>query len=175
MTTRWRAVALIVALACATPAVAASLAIQKSIAVVTDLLGTLRPRIFTGSTIDYALIVTNPLANLLTPVRRVEIVDMIDPTLKLRVLDYPGSSGPVEFVDGGLLGLGLLGGGVTYSYTAIGSTTDGLEFFDGTNWTYVPVADADGYDVRVRGIRVKVAGTQTAGGSFRLRYRVQVR
>ena len=158
------------------PAAAASLSVQKSITVVTDLLGTLQPRIFTGSRIDYALIVTNPLANLLTPVRQVQIEDDIDPTVKLRIAPYLGAGGgPVEFADGNLLDLGLLGSGLGYGFSAIASTTDGLEFFDGTSWSYVPTADADGCDPQVRRIRVKLTGTQTAGGSFRLRYRVQVR
>lgn len=170
-----RLLAMLLAVTAAMPAAAADLSVQKSIMVVTDPIGTLRPRIFTGSAIDYALIVTNPLANLLTPVRDVRIEDAIDPTVKLRITAYPGAAGgPVEFMDGNLLDLGLLGSGLAYSFVAIGSTTDGLEFFDGTSWAYVPTADAEGCDPRVRRVRIRLTGTQTAGGSFRLRYRVRV-
>ena len=159
----------------ATPAAAASLAIVKSTTLIDDPVDTITPRAIPGATVDYALLVTNPLGNLLTPVRAVVIADPIPTSLKLRVADYATGTGPVQFTDGGLLNLGLLNGGLTYTYGGLASTTDGLEFYDGTSWAYQPHDDGSGYDPAVRGVRVTLAGTQIAGGSFRLRYRVRVR
>lgn len=160
----------------AAPAVAANLTIAKSSAVVSDPVNAaLNPRAIPGATVDYSLLVTNPLANLLLPVKKVVLVDPLATTVKLRIADYgTAGSGPVEFTDGGLLNLGLLNGGLGYSYVALGNTTDGLEFYDGSSWAYVPHDDGSGYDANVRAIRVTMTGTQAAGGSFRLRYRVQV-
>ena len=165
----------LLALCIAAPAAAASVTVAKSSTLIADPVNTLNPRAIPGATIDYALIVTNPLANLLTPVRTVVISDPIPTSLKLRVADYAAGAGPVQFTDGGLLNLGLLNGGLSYTYGGLSSTTDSIEFSDGTSWAYVPRDDGTGYDASVRAIRVTMAGTQTAGGSFRLRYRVQVR
>ncbi len=159
----------------AAPAAAASLTIAKSCTLVADQINAVNPRAIPGATLDYALTVTNPVGNALTPVQAVVIADPIPASLKLRVADYAAGTGPVQFTDGGLLGLGLLNGGLTYTYGGLTSTTDGLEFYDGTSWAYQPHDDGTGYDPRVRGVRVTMTGTQTAGGSFRLRYRVQVR
>lgn len=165
------------AAACAAPAIAAALSVAKSSVVVSDpLLGALRPRVIPGAEVDYSLTVTNPLANLLSPVRQVSIGDTIPDSLKLRVTDLArAGSGPVEFADGDLLGLGLSGSGLAYRYVALGDGTDGLDFHDGKNWGYVPVPDANGFDPKVRGLRVTLSGTHATGGSFRLRYRVVVR
>lgn len=171
-----RALHFLVAGVCiAGPAAAASMAVTKSSALVSDPVNTINPRAIPGAVVDYALLVTNPVGNALTPVRAVVITDPIPATLKLRIADYAAGTGPVQFTDGGLLGLGLLNGGLTYSYGGLSSTTDGLEFSDGMSWAYTPQDDGTGYDPKVRGVRVTMGGTQTAGGSFRLRYRVQVR
>lgn len=167
---------LILSLACvATPAAAASLSIAKSSTVVADQVNAINPRSIPGATIDYALIVTNPLGNALTPVQAVIVSDPIPTALKLRVADYAGGTGPVQFTDGGVPDLGLANSGLTYTYGGLTSTTDGLQFYDGSSWAYQPHDDGTGYDANVRAVRVTMTGTQTAGGSFRLRYRVQVR
>ena len=167
---------LILLLACvAAPAAAASLSIAKSSSIVADQVNALNPRAIPGATVDYALIVTNPIGNLLTPVQAVVVSDPIPTSLKLRVTDYTSGTGPVQFTDGGLLGLGLTNGGLTYTYSGLTSTSDGLQFYDGSSWAYQPHDDGTGYDPAVRAVRVTMTGTQTAGGSFRLRYRVQVR
>lgn len=157
------------------PAFCASLSVSKTTTVVADQVNTVNPKALPGATIDYTLTVTNPVANLLTPVGQVVITDVIASNVKLSVADLSGAgAGPVEFVDGGLLGLGLTSSNLTYSYGGLTSTTDKLEFYDGTSWTYQPVSAA-GYDANVRAVRVTLTGTQATGGSFRLRYRVQVK
>jgi hypothetical protein len=109
-------------------------------------------------------------------VRAVQISDAIPANVKLRVADLVAATrGPVEFVDGNLLNLGLLGSGLTFRFGGLGDTTDSVEFWDGQSWTYTPVPDADGCDVKVRAVRVVLPGTQSAGSAFRLRFRVLVR
>lgn len=172
-----RTIALAAALALpAAPSLADTLQIAKSTAVVTDQVSTINPRALPGSDIDYTLMVANPVANALLPVRQVVISDTIPVYARLKVADYGAAgSGPVGFTDGNLLALGLLGSGLAYSFATLASATDGLEFSDGTSWSYVPVADADGYDGKVRAIRVTLTGTQATNSSFRLRYRVRLK
>lgn len=157
----------------AAPAAAANLTIVKSTTIVGDQVNTLNPKALPGATIDYGLLVTNPIGNIGVPVAQVVITEPIPADVKLLVDNINGTSGgPVEFSDGGLLG--LLPSGLTYTYTALTSTTDKLEFFDGSNWNYQPTSTG-GYDANVRAIRVTLTGTHATAGSFRLRYRVQVK
>ncbi|WP_242097325.1 MULTISPECIES: hypothetical protein [unclassified Sphingomonas] len=154
---------------------AAPLTLVKSSSVVADSVSTANPKALPGATVDYALMVTNPVANGIAPVGSIAITETIPATVKLRIADYGASgSGPVEFGDGSLLGTGLLATGLAYRFTSLASASDGLEFSDGSSWAYVPVADAAGCDAHVRAIRVTMTGTHAAGTSFRLRYRVQV-
>lgn len=153
-------------------AAAASLAISRTATVVGDPLGLARPRMLPGVVLDVAMTVTNPLDNLTRPVRLVTISDAVPVGTAMRVTDLvQANRGPVEFLEGDLLGLGLLASGLTYRFAGLRDPDDALEFSDGTTWEYQPTADAAGYDPRVRGVRVTLSGTQTAGGSFRLRYR----
>lgn len=154
---------------------AATLAVNKSSMVVSDQVNTLNPRALPGALIDYSLVVTNPLANALQPVRGVVIEDPIPANVALRVADLgAANSGPVEFADGTLLGLDPTGSGLTYSFGGYASTTDSVEFYDGTSWAYQPVSSG-GFDANIRAIRVTLTGTQKAGTSFRLRYRVRLK
>lgn len=154
---------------------AAPLTLVKSSSVVADSVSTANPKALPGATVDYALTVTNPAANGVSPATSVAITETIPLSVRLCVKDYGASgSGPVEFADGNLLGTGLLGSGLAYRFVSLGSASDGLEFSDGTVWTYVPTPDAAGCDARVRGLRITMTGAQASGTSFRLRYRVQV-
>lgn len=158
---------------------AANLTITKVQTIVSDPVNTLNPKAVPGALIDYAITVANPLSNGILPVKtvaNVAIADTVATGTVLRVADYGASgSGPVEFADGSLLGIGLVSSGVGYSFAGLASTADAVDFStDGVNWTYVPVADAAGYDACVRAVRVRLSGTQNAGTSFRLRFRVRV-
>lgn len=155
---------------------AAGLTITKTSTVVADGMGTLSLRALPGALIDYQLLVGNPAGNLLATVGNVTVVDVLPATVKLRVVDLVGG-GPIEFVDGNQLGLGLVGSGLAYSYAALGSAADGVDFSSdgGVSWTYVPVPDADGFDPRVRAVRVRLTGVQVASSGFRLRFRVAIR
>lgn len=156
---------------------AAPLVVTKSSSVVGDGVNILNPKAIPNATVDYAIRVDNPNSALSgQAIRAVVIEDVIPASVALRVTDYGATgSGPIEFADGNLLGLGLLGSGLTYSFTSLANATDGLEFSDGTSWSYTPVPDAQGYDPAVRAIRVKLTGTQAASSAFRLRFRVRVK
>ena len=155
---------------------AASLVVTKTATVVADGVNAANPKALPGALVDYALTVTNPAGNALATVAGVTVVDPLPAAVKLRVIGLDGNAGPIEFADGNLLGLGLLGSGLALSFVSLASTADGVDFStDGIDWTYVPVPDAAGFDARVRAIRVRLAGSQTAASGFRLRYRVAVR
>jgi hypothetical protein len=171
------AVLLLSVLSIAGSAEAAALSVNKTSAVVSDPLNDTLPLRIPGAVVDFTVTVTNPLANALTTVSGVVYSDPIPSRTALRVLDLAGTGkGPLDYVDGSLLGTGLLGSNLTYSYAGLSSTTDRLDFSNdgGTTWTYVPVPDSDGYDANVTNIRVRLSGNQTAGGAFALRFRVKL-
>ena len=175
----WRAILVVAGLGITVLPQAAGadpLTVTKTALVVADQVNLAAPKALPGATVDYRVLFTNPTANLLTPVRNISVEDVLPTRVVLRVADLAAAGkGPVEFLDGSLLGLGLLGSGLTCGFTSYASTTDCIDFFDGTSWTYVPTPDADGYDARVRAIRVKPVTTFTTNGSFQIRYRVKIR
>ncbi|MET3825319.1 putative repeat protein (TIGR01451 family) [Sphingomonas sp. PvP055] len=151
------------------------LTVTKTAAVVSDQISTVAPKALPGATVDYRVLFSNPSGNLLTPVRNITIDDVLPTRVVLRVADIAAAGkGPVEFLDGSLLGLGLGGSGLSCGFTSYASTTDCIDFSDGTSWSYVPSPDADGYDARVRAIRVKPVTTFATNGSFQIRYRVKI-
>lgn len=154
-----------IAVMLAAPAAAADLTVAKTATVVTDGTPSTKPRALPGATVSYSLTVTNPLANTSVTIRNLQIVDTIDPAMQVSLADLGATgSGPVEFTDGGVLG--LLGSGLTLA---------GIDYSkDGRTFTYQPVPVA-GVDPAVRAIRFRLSGTQNTGGSFRLRYRAIVR
>lgn len=157
-----------------TLAAADALTATKTATVISDPVGSVAPKSLPGAVVDYKIVFTNPLANALKPVANVVVEDQLPANVILRVSDLAAAGkGPVEFLDGGLLG--LLGSGMTCNFVSLASTTDCIEFSDGTSWTYVPAPDADGYDANVRAIRVRPLTTFTTAGSFQLRYRVKIR
>ena len=158
----------------ATPALADPLGVTKTATVVSDTMGNLIPRSLPGSVVDYRITLTNPLGNLLKPVRAIVIEDELPPDMILRVADIGGNgSGPAQFTDGGILG--LLGSGLSYSFTNLADPNDGIDFSNGTSWSYTPVPDANGYDANVRAVRIKPTTTFATGGSFQIRFRTKLR
>lgn len=103
------------------------------------------------------------------------VVDKIPPNTRMFVGDLgaPGS-GPVTFVNG------PTSSSLTWTFTALNSTTDDLDFSNdgGATWTYVPVPDGTGTDAAVTDIRMKprglMAGQGTGSPSFELQFRVLV-
>lgn len=168
---------IVAACVAAAPAAAAPLTLAKTAAVVADGVNTINPKAIPSARVDYAITVANPLANVAATVGAVTVTDALPAGVKLRVADLGAAgSGPVEFVDGNLLGLGLLGSGLTFGFVSLASVADSVDFSaDGVTWGYVPVPDASGCDPLVRAIRVRLTGNQVAGSGFRLRFRVAVK
>lgn len=157
------------------PAAAVPLTIVKSLQTVSDPLGNVNPKAVPGAEIDYSIRINNP-NGALAVVSGVAFADAIPAGTMLRVSDLNlTGSGPVEFIDGNVLG--LLGSGLTFSYTSLRATGDGVDFSSdgGTTWTYQPTIGANGCDASVTNIRVRMSGTQVAGSSFNLRFRVRVK
>ena len=121
------------------PALADSLAATKTVTVVPDPVGSIIPRSLPGAIADYKVLFTNPIANLTKPVRNIVVEDQLPTNVVLRVSDLAGvGSGPIEFIDGSVIGTGLLGSGLNCAFVSLGSTSDCVEFSDGSNWAYGP-------------------------------------
>ena len=168
--------ALFALLMVAQPALAANLTITKTATVISDPLNNLIPRAVPGAVVDYKILFTNPIGNVGQPVRNIQTDDTLPANVALRVSDLAAAGkGPIEFIDGSLLGLGLGGSGLTCPFTSLSSTSDCVDFSDGSSWNYTPVPDADGYDANVRAIRIKPGTTFSTSGSFQVRFRVKIR
>jgi hypothetical protein len=152
---------------------AAELTVTKTATVLSDPLGNASPKSLPGAVVEYKVLFTNPVGNTTNTVNTMQINDVLPTSVVLRVADLTSGTGPIEFADGGLVG--LLASGLTCPYTSLASTTDAFDFYDGTSWSYAPVPDANGYDPRVRAIRIKPRSNFRALGSFQIRYRVMIR
>jgi hypothetical protein len=148
----------------------------KSVAIFSDPVnGTTNPKNIPGALQTYTVRVTNQGAGALDN-NSALVVDAVPLNTKLFVgnLGAPGS-GPVLFTNG------APSSGLTWTFTALNSATDDLEFSNdnGATWTYTPTADADGCDVAVTTIRMRPKGTMPGNGGgnpyFELRFRVRVR
>jgi hypothetical protein len=145
----------------------------KTTQVVSDPLnGAVNPKSIPGAMQLYTLRITNQGTGSVDS-NSLAITDAIPVNTSMYVGDVSGpGSGPVAFVDSA--------SGLTYTFTALGSAVDNLEFStNGTNWAYVPTADANGVDPAVRYVRVRPQGSMAgnAGGgnpSFELRFQVRV-
>lgn len=152
-----------------------TLQVAKQVQVESDPVnGATLPRRIPGSFQLYAVSVSNQGPG---PVDgdSVAVTDAIPVNTRLFIgdLGLPGS-GPVAFVDGSP------SSALSWTYTALNSGSDDLEFSNdgGATWTYVPVADADGCDAAVTHLRMRPRGTMPGQGvgspGFELRFRVRV-
>ena len=150
---------------------AAALVITKTSVIVTDTISIANPKALPGASIDYSLMVANPNGLLSGQTfTLVTIKDDIPANTVFNAADYGATGrGPIEFTDGGLLG--LLTSGVSLQFKGLDDDGDGVEFWNGVTWRYHP---ANGYDPNVKAIRVTMTGTQAVASSFRLRFRVKV-
>ena len=152
-----------------------ALRVTKTVAPVSDPInGATNPKSIPGSVQLYNVRVTNqgsgPVDN-----DAVLIVDPVPVDTRMFVgnLGAPGS-GPIAFVNGSP------SSALTWTFTALNSLTDDVDFSNdsGATWTYVPVPDANGYDAAVTTLRLRPKGTMpgNAGGDpyFELRFRVLV-
>ncbi len=153
-----------------------TLLVTKLVAPIQDPFnGTTNPKNIPGSTVRYTVRVTNQGTGGVDS-NTVIISDKLNTGTKMYVRDLgaPGS-GPVAFING------TPSSGLTWTFTALNSTTDDVDFSNdnGATWTYAPVADADGCDAAITDIRLKPKGTmpgQAAGSpTFDLQFRVLVK
>ena len=155
----------------------ASLTHVKTMQVVSDPYnGGSNPKAIPGAEALYTLQITNSGGGSVDN-NTIAVVDPIPANTKLYVGDLGGAgSGPVAFVDGSPAS------GLTWTYTALGSGADNLDFSNngGTTWTHVPTADGSGYDTSgTTHIRMRPQGTMAGNSgsgnpSFQLRFRVRI-
>lgn len=154
-----------------TSAVLRPLTVSKVSSIYSDPVnGSGNPFAIPGSTIQYAILVTNPNE---APIDSDSIIvsDDAPSNAKMCLLDIAGGgSGPVLFVDG------ADPSGLTYDYSSLSSPSDDLEFSadDGASWDYTPVLDGDGCDTAITDFRVRPGGAFAASSSFTLRVRFVV-
>jgi uncharacterized repeat protein (TIGR01451 family) len=156
---------------------AAPLTIVKAFSTISDPQRNLLPKAIPGAEIDYTITITNPAANVFSNVSCVTFEDAIPARTMIRVADLQlVSRGPIEVLDGSLLGTGLIGSNLTYTYRGLGDTTDSLDFSadNGRTWDYLPVDQGGGYDQRVTNLRIRLAGNQAPSSTIRIRFRVQL-
>jgi hypothetical protein len=134
------------------------------------------PRAVPGSYVEYTILAANYGAGLVDPGSLV-ITEPLPSNVSVFVGDLGASgSGPVEFLDG----TGPAASGLTFFYIGLGDLTDSVDFStNGSNWTYAPVPDSDGFDPNVTHIRVKPGGsflgrTTAVPRQFQLRLRVKL-
>jgi uncharacterized repeat protein (TIGR01451 family) len=149
------------------------LVIKSAVVLGDPVNGAANPKAIPGASVRYAIGVTNEGSG--TPdLDSVAIADPLPPELELFVNGFGGPS-PVLFVDG------AISSGLSLVFSGLGSTTDDLEFDDGTNtFAYTPLPDVNGYDAAVRAIRIRPSGTfagaSGAGSpSFELRFQMRVK
>ena len=152
-----------------------ALVVAKTVAPTSDPVNnTTNPKSIPGSTQLFNVRVTNQGSGSVDN-NAVVIVDPVPANTRLFVGNLGGAgSGPIAFVQGSPSST------LTWTFTALNSTTDDVDFSNngGTTWTYVPVPDANGYDAAVTHLRLRPKGTMpgNAGGNpyFELRFRVAV-
>src|SRR6185295_1483733 len=138
-----------------------ALVVAKAVSSYSDPVNaTTNPKSIPGGVKLYTLTVTNQGAG---PVdnNSVAIADPIPANTCMYVNDINGAgSGPVQFVNG------TPSSALTWTFSALNSTTDDLEFSNdnGATWTYVPTAGANGCDVAVTDVRMRPKGTMPASG-----------
>lgn len=136
--------------------------------------GETNPKAIPGGVILYTITASNQGGGT-TDADTVELTDPIPVNTALFVGDINGAgSGPVLFTDG------AIASGLTYTFISIGDLTDDVAFsIDGTNYDYIPVSGAGGFDASITHMRVKPKSTFNAASSgntpsFEIKFKVRV-
>lgn len=126
---------------------------------------TTNPKMIPGATVGYAISVTSPSSYTVSS-NTIAVVDATPARLSLLVNDAGHGTGPIKFVPGSST--------LTVAFTSLASTNDDIEFSSdgGLNWTYTPIADANGSDPAITHIRFHPRGTMASSTTFEatLRY-----
>jgi hypothetical protein len=153
-----------------------SLIHMKTVSVYSDPFNnTTNPKSIPGSMQVYTVRLTNQGTGTVDS-NTISIVDPIPANTAMYVLDIGGAgSGPIAFSNGSP------SSALTYTYTALNSGVDNLDFSKdgGVTWNYSPTPNADGCDPAITHIRVRPQGTMAANTGagnpyFEIRFRVRV-
>jgi hypothetical protein len=148
----------------------------KSVEVISDPInGTTQPKSIPGAIEQYVVRLTNS-GPATVDSNTLSITDAIPANTALYVQDVGAvGSGPVGFLNGSPAS------GVTWTYSALNSATDDIEFSSdgGASWGYTPTPNTSGFDPAVTHIRLRPDGTLAANSGagdpwFELRFRVRV-
>ncbi len=136
--------------------------------------GTTNPKGIPGSSALYTVAVTNE-GNGAVDSDTVMLTDAVPAETEMFVGNLAGGS-PIRFIDGSPAS------GLSFTFTNLGSTTDGVEFSNdgGTTFSYTPAPDAQGYDPAVTTVRILPDGTFAASNGtnhpqFSVQFKVRVR
>ena len=151
--------------------------VTKLMEVVSDpVTAASNPKSIPGAFVDYYLDVSNPSTDI---IGNVVVTDDLPPEMALFVGPLIPTGEPFEFIEGGLSGTPS---GLLADFDTLTSTLDGVEFSNngGVTFTYVPSADASGFDANVTNIRLTLVGTFNPAAppdipEFRLRLRARLR
>jgi hypothetical protein len=153
-----------------------TLAHMKTVQILSDPVnGTTNPKSVPGAIEQFTIRITNTGTGTVDS-DTFAITDTIPANTELYVGDLGASgSGPVQFTNG------TPTSGITWTYTALGSATDCLDFSNdgGVTWLYTPTSTG-GYDSAVTNVRLKPRGAMNgASGAgnpyFELRFNVRVK
>lgn len=141
---------------------------KASLAFSDPVNGTTNPKRIPGGIVEYAITVTNRGPGRVDA-STIVLTDPVPANSALYVAT--GSGNPVTFADGTPVS------GLAYNYAANVSYSN--QAGGGAPFNYVPVPDAQGFDVNVRGIRVTPTGSMNAASasgnpSFTIRFRVRI-
>ncbi len=153
-----------------------NISLQKTTNTISDPInGTTNPKAIPGALAEYTIGARNsgmsPADN-----NSIIISDVIPSNTALYVGDISGAgSGPLRFVDGSPPS------GLSYNFSGLASTSDGLSFSNdnGVTYSYTPSPDAEGVDASVTNIRISTLGQFLAANgsgnpSFMILFRVRV-
>ena len=115
--------------------------------------GLTQPKRMPGAVIEYSATVSSTNSNS-SDSNSISLIEAVPAQAMLYVGDIGGAgSGPVSFSNGSPTS------GLTYTYSSLANGTDDLSFStDGSNFTYVPVPDANGFDSAVTHLRIAPKG-----------------
>ncbi len=147
----------------------------KSLTTVEDPFnGTVNPKTIPGAYVEYAVEISNRLADRIDD-DSIVFVDAVPAGTTLFVGDLPGGAGPVRFSHGAVRSR------LNFTFGGLTAPTDDLDFSadGGATWTYGPTPDAFGCDAAVTHIRVTPGGrmaprTAAVPPSFILEFRVRM-
>ncbi|QZD88938.1 DUF11 domain-containing protein [Qipengyuania aurantiaca] len=144
-----------------------TVSVTKVSSVVSDPVnGSTNPKAIPGAVVEYLISVTNTGAEA-ADADSVSVTDDAPADAKMCLSTFGGGSGPIMF------NAGTPSSGLSYSYLALDSAGDDLEFSSdgGASWSYVPSPDSDGCDANISNFRVKPGGSFAASATFSLRVR----